>query len=214
MIAIVDYGMGNIHSVNKALQISGAKTIIINKPADIQLCDKLVLPGVGAFDDAILELKKQRLIKALLAHIKLKKPFLGICLGMQILFEVSEEAAQAKGLGVLKGVVKRFQSHKDLKVPHIGWNQIKTVNLPINSAVQRKSKKCPLLKDIPNGSYAYFCHSYYPEPEDKNVIAALTDYGINFASCVWKDNVYGVQFHPEKSQIIGLKILENFVNLC
>ncbi len=206
MIAIVDYGMGNIHSVNKALQASGAKTVIINKPAGIRSCDKLVLPGVGAFDDAILELKKQRLITALLTHIKLKKPFLGICLGMQILFEGSEEAVQAKGLGVLKGVVKKFQSHKDLKVPHIGWNQIKIA--------QQQTKKCLLLKDIPNGSYAYFCHSYYPQPKDKNVIAAQTDYGINFASCVWRDNVYGVQFHPEKSQTIGLKILKNFVNLC
>ncbi len=203
MIAIIDYGMGNIHSVNKALQACGAKTVIMNKPVDIHLCDKLVLPGVGAFDDAMLELKKHGLVTALLTHIKARKPFLGICLGMQLLFAQSEEAKRSRGLGVLSGIVKKFEEIKGLRVPHIGWNQIKKIK-----------NECPLLKDIPDGSYVYFCHSYYPQPKDKGIVVSQTDYGIDFVSCVWKDNVYGAQFHPEKSQTIGLKILENFVNLC
>jgi len=201
MIAIIDYGMGNIHSVNKALQLFGAKTIITNKPKDIQSCEKVVLPGVGAFEDAVLELKKQGLISALTEQIRNKKPFLGICLGMQLLFQESEEAKRVRGLGVLKGRVKRFENKRGLKIPHMGWNQLRIKN------------ECPLLRDIPDDSYVYFCHSYYPVAQDKSVIAASTDYGINFASCVWQDNIYGVQFHPEKSQAAGLKILENFVNL-
>ena len=203
MIAIIDYGMGNIHSVNKALQLFGAKTIVTNNPKDIAASEKAVLPGVGAFDDAMLELSKQGLIPVLSEHIKNGKAFLGICLGMQLLFEESQEAKETKGLGILKGRVGRFKADKGLKVPHMGWNQLK------------KSKaECPLLKNIPDNSFVYFCHSYYPEPKDESVIAATTDYGHDFASFVWKDNVFGVQFHPEKSQSVGLKILESFVALC
>ncbi len=202
MIAIIDYGMGNIHSVQKALEYMGAKTRVTNKPSDINSCDKVVLPGVGAFDDAVRELKKQGLISCLADEINKKKPFLGICLGMQLLFVKSEEAPSAKGLGILKGMVTRFKGLIGLKVPHMGWNQLKKV-----------SSECPLLKDVPDNSYVYFCHSYYPVPDKKSVVAATTDYGRDFASIVWQDNVYGVQFHPEKSQAIGLKILENFVNL-
>ena len=203
MIAIIDYGMGNIHSVQKALQLYGAKTTVTNKNEEIKAADKAVLPGVGAFDDAMSELKKQGLISALKEYIKNKKPFLGICLGMQLLFEESEEASQANGLGILKGGVKRFKGLSGLKVPHMGWNQLK-----------KDSSQCPLLKDIPDNSYVYFCHSYYPEPKNQDIVAATTDYGINFSSVVWKDNIYGVQFHPEKSQKTGLRMLENFVNLC
>ncbi|MCX5704080.1 MAG: imidazole glycerol phosphate synthase subunit HisH [Candidatus Omnitrophica bacterium] len=203
MIAIIDYGMGNIHSVNKALQLYGAKTIVTNKPREIKSCDKVVLPGVGAFDDAMLELEKQDLKTSISGHIKNKKPFLGICLGMQLLFEKSKEAKKAKGLGILKGSVERFADKKSLKVPHIGWNQLKKV-----------TRECQLLKDIPDGSYVYFCHSYYPQPKDANIIAAYADYGIDFPAVVWQDNLYGVQFHPEKSQATGLKIIENFVKLC
>lgn len=203
MIAIIDYGMGNIHSVQKALQLFGAKTTVTNKAEEIRAADKAVLPGVGAFDDAMRELKKQGLNLALNEYIKSKKPFLGICLGMQLLFDESEEATESKGLGILKGKVKRFEELKGLKVPHMGWNQLKV-----------KSDECPLLKDIPDNSYVYFCHSYYPKPSNENVIAATTDYGIEFSSVVWQDNIYGVQFHPEKSQKTGLKMLENFVNLC
>jgi len=211
MIAIIDYGMGNIHSVNKALQLFGAKTIVTNKAKDIEAAEKAVLPGVGAFDDAVMELKKQDLIKAIKEFVKTKKPFLGICLGMQLLFEKSEEAAKSKGLGFFKGGVKRFQDSKSLKVPHMGWNQLEKVT---RSQSHEVTNECLLLKDVPDDSFVYFCHSYYPEPKDKSVIAATTDYGKEFASVVWKDNLYGVQFHPEKSQKTGLKIIENFVNLC
>ncbi len=195
--------MGNIHSVQKALESMGAKTIVTNKPVDIKTCDKVVLPGVGAFDDAMQELKNQDLISVLNEHIKSKKIFLGICLGMQLLFESSEEAKESKGLGILKGTVNKFENRDNLKVPHMGWNQLKM-----------KKSACPLLKDIPDDSDVYFCHSYYPQPKDERIIAATTDYGIDFTSVLWQDNIYGVQFHPEKSQEVGLKILKNFVNLC
>ncbi len=194
--------MGNIHSVQKALESMGAKTVVTNNPEDIKACDKAVLPGVGAFDDAMQELKRQDLISALNEHIKAKKIFLGICLGMQLLFESSEEARVTKGLGLLKGTVRKFENKDNLKVPHMGWNQLKTRNI-----------SCPLLKDIPDNSYVYFCHSYYPKPQDERIIAATTDYGIDFTSILWQDNIYGAQFHPEKSQEAGLKILKNFVSL-
>jgi len=210
MVAIIDYGMGNIHSVNKALELYGAKTLVTNKPEDIRNCDKAVLPGVGAFDDAMQELKKQGLLTVINTHIKDKKPFLGICLGMQLLFEESEEAKTAKGLGILKGRVKKFAYKKGLKVPHMGWNQL----IKVKSQKLKGKSECPLLKDIPDNSFVYFCHSYYPETRGKNITAAFTNYGGDFSSIVWQDNVYGVQFHPEKSQAIGLKIIENFVHLC
>ena len=202
MIAIIDYGMGNIHSVQKALESMGAKTIVTNKPDGIKASDKAVLPGVGAFDDAMQELKRQNLILSLTEHIKSKKIFLGICLGMQLLFEESEEAKQSKGLGLLKGRVKKFENKDNLKVPHMGWNQLKV-----------KNSSCPLLKGVADNSYVYFCHSYYPEPKNEGIIATTTDYGIDFTSILWQDNIYGAQFHPEKSQETGLKILRNFVNL-
>jgi len=211
MIAIIDYGMGNIHSVNKALQLYGAKTLVTNKPEDIQACEKAVLPGVGAFDDAMQELKKQGLLPVINAHIKNKKPFLGICLGMQLLFEKSEEAKLSRGLGILKGRVKKFADKKGLKVPHMGWNQLRKVT---TSQRHNVTSSCPLLDGIPDGAFVYFCHSYYPEARSKDVTAAATDYGGDFTSIVWQDNVYGVQFHPEKSQSIGLKMIENFVDLC
>jgi glutamine amidotransferase len=202
MIAIIDYGMGNIHSVKKALERYGAKIKVSNHAKEIAACEKIVLPGVGAFGDAMQELARQGLVPLIKDEVKNKKPFLGICLGMQLLFDRSEEARECKGLGIIKGEVRRF-AVSDLKVPHMGWNQLK-----------KNSEVCPLLKNIPDNSFVYFCHSYYPEPNDQQAIAAATDYGINFASVVWKDNVYGAQFHPEKSQEIGLKMLENFVNSC
>ena len=208
MIAIIDYGMGNIHSVQKALESLGGKVMVTNKPGDIKKCDKIVLPGVGAFDDAMMELEKQDLIAALKEHVKNKKIFLGICLGMQLLFETSQEAIKEKGLGILKGRVVRFSDKKAIKVPHIGWNQLNLVT----SHKSQVASQCPLLRDIPDNSYVYFCHSYYPDPKDKDIIAATTSYGIDFPSIIWQDNIYGAQFHPEKSQAVGLKILENFVN--
>ncbi|MFH1641245.1 MAG: imidazole glycerol phosphate synthase subunit HisH [Candidatus Omnitrophota bacterium] len=203
MIAIIDYGMGNIHSVKKALEHFGAKTIVTNNPKEIGNCEKAILPGVGAFDDAMSELKNQKLISAINEHIRQKKAFLGICLGMQLLLEKSEEANRSKGLGIFKGSVKRFEDKKGFPVPHIGWNQLKI-----------KRSDSPLLKDLPDNSYVYFCHSYYPKPQDPGIIATTTGYGFDFASILWKNNIYGTQFHPEKSQKTGLKMLKNFVTLC
>ncbi|MDD5027569.1 MAG: imidazole glycerol phosphate synthase subunit HisH [Candidatus Omnitrophica bacterium] len=202
MIAIIDYGMGNIHSVKKALELYGAKTKVSNNPREISSCRKIILPGVGAFGEAAQELEKQGLAALIKDEIKNRKPFLGICLGMQLLFEKSEEANKCPGLGIIRGEVKKFPV-SDLKVPHMGWNQLK-----------QEIDSCPLLKGIAGGSYVYFCHSYYPQPKEAAVVAATTGYGMNFASIVWQDNVYGAQFHPEKSQGVGLKMLENFVNLC
>jgi glutamine amidotransferase len=160
------------------------------------------LPGVGAFADAVTELKKRRLFFALKEEIARKKIFLGICLGMQLLFEGSQEAPGQKGLALLGGSVKKFQASRRLKVPQMGWNQLDI----------RKSA-CPLLRGVSEGDYVYFCHSYYPEPKDKSQAAATTRYGTDFASVIWKDNLFAVQFHPEKSQAVGLKILKNFVKL-
>ncbi|MFA5276239.1 MAG: imidazole glycerol phosphate synthase subunit HisH [Candidatus Omnitrophota bacterium] len=203
MIAIIDYGMGNIHSVNKALQLLGAQTKITNNLKEIAQADKAVLPGVGAFDDAVLELEKQGLIKAIKDFVKSGKPLLGICLGLQLFFEESEEARSKKGLGLIKGSVKRFLHKDNLKIPHMGWNQIKVIN-----------KTCPLFKGTNDDAFVYFCHSYYPVPREHSVIAATCDYGQEFAAAIAKDNLYGVQFHPEKSQKTGLNILEGFVKLC
>ena len=203
-IAIIDYGMGNIHSVAKAIQSCGVEPIITNKKTDISLADKIILPGVGAFDDAMLELKKLDLVSIILERINCKKPFLGICLGMQLLLESSQEAKVNPGLGVLKGQVVKFNAGQGLKVPHMGWNDLKVA-----------AKDCLLLSGISSGqAQVYFCHSYYPEPSDKSVIAATCNYGLEFGCVLHKDNVYGVQFHPEKSQGTGLKIIKNFVELC
>jgi glutamine amidotransferase len=202
MIALIDYGMGNIHSVKKALELCGAQVLVTNKLKDISSCDKIVLPGVGAFDDAVSELEKEDLIPIIKSQVSSGKYFLGVCLGMQLLFEDSEEAKTKKGLGIIKGRVKKFPKGK-FKVPHMGWNQIEKVK-----------EDCGLLKGIEDGACFYFCHSYYPLPFDKDVVAATCDYGAGFASVVNRDNVYGVQFHPEKSQDVGLKVIKNFVKLC
>jgi glutamine amidotransferase len=209
MIVIVDYGMGNIHSVQKAIEFFKVKALVTNKPQDISNADKVILPGVGAFKDAMEALKKYNLIRPLIEHINNKKPFLGICLGMQLLFQESQEAEGKKGLAILKGEVVKFKDKKNLKIPHIGWN---CLNKPANKGGWVR-KQCPLLEGVEWGDYVYFCHSYYPKPVESGVVAAATDYGTQFTSVVWQDNVYGVQFHPEKSQRVGLRILENFVNL-
>lgn len=201
MIAIVDYAMGNLHSVKKAFERVGAKVLVTSDPEQILRAEKLVLPGVGAFPDAMKELRKRGLIQAIKKFISSGMPYLGICLGLQLLLTRSEEGKGAKGLDIIRGTVKRFRlSPARLKVPHIGWNQIQMRN-------------CPLFKGIPDNSYMYFVHSYYADPEDKSQVAAVTDYGIEFASLVFKDNIFATQFHPEKSQQLGLRLLENFVNL-
>jgi glutamine amidotransferase len=197
MIAIVDYGMGNIHSVNKALRVLGARTVVTGRKEDISHSSAIVLPGVGAFDDAMLALKAKGLVVFLKDEISKGKPFLGICLGMQLLFEKSEEGRE-KGLGVIPGKVVKFSPKRRLKVPHIGWDRIKGAQCPVSS--------------VKDGQYVYFCHSYYAVPKDKEVVAATADYGVRFAAMVVKENIFGMQFHPEKSQMAGLRILKSFLN--
>ena len=199
MITIIDYGMGNLRSVQKALESVGGKTRITQNIKDVERAEKLVLPGVGAMQPAMNKLNELGLIPAIKDFLNQKKPFLGICLGFQLLFDKSDEGGQVQGLGICSGRVKKFTS---LKVPHMGWNQL-----------QIQKKDCPLFKGIKNGANVYFCHSYYADPKDSNFSTTTTDYGIAFASSVWKDNLFGVQFHPEKSQTVGLKILENFQKL-
>ena len=198
MIVLIDYGAGNLKSVTNALDFLKVKYKVTDKPEDIKKADKLIFPGVGSFGDCIGSLKNKGLTETLKEEIT-KKPYLGICLGLQILFESSEESKGVKGLSILKGKCKKF-ANKGLKVPQIGWNSIKIVN-------------DHLLKRVPDSSYLYFVHSYYVEPEDKEIIAATTDYGIEYCSGITKDNIFAFQFHPERSGDIGLQILKNFVEL-
>lgn len=202
MIAIVDYGMGNIHSVRKALETQGAATVVTGDPEEIRRADKVVLPGVGAFGDAMEELERQNLVSALVEHILAKKVFLGICLGMHLLFEDSEESLGVKGLGVIKGSVRRFEPGAGRKVPHMGWNRIRLLQ-----------PQCPLFAGLNGGETVYFCHAYYPEVRDREAVAASTQYGVEFASIVWRENLFAMQFHPEKSQTAGLRLIERFVRL-
>ena len=204
MIALLDYGSGNLRSVHKALLKVGADVRIVQRPEEIGDARALVLPGVGAFDDCIHALRKQGLLEASREFINSGKPFLGICVGYQALFEKSEEFNScAAGLGIFSGKVVRFSESSGLKIPQIGWNQLEIVNA-----------KCPLYRGIANGSYVYFVHSFYPQPVDDSIVATRTDYGGKFASSVWRDNVFATQFHPEKSQEVGLQLLKNFVGLA
>lgn len=202
MIALLDYGAGNLRSVHKALRHVGADVQLAARPEEMQEAHAAVLPGVGAFDDCMNALGKQELLEATREFIRSGKPFLGICVGYQALFEKSEEFNScAAGLSIFKGPVVRFNASQGLKVPQIGWNQIE-ISAP----------DCPIYAGIPSGSHVYFVHSYYPKPEDPGIVATRTDYGVDFASSVWKDNVFATQFHPEKSQGVGLKLLRNFVD--
>lgn len=200
MIAIVDYGMGNLRSVQKAFEKIGAEARVIQSPRDLISARGIVLPGVGAFGQAIDNLRAAGWVEPLCESSALGIPFIGICLGMQLLFESSEEMGQHEGLGILQGDVRRFTG--ELKVPQMGWNQI------------RIKQTSPLLRDVADGSYAFYVHSYYCAPCDPSVVLATTDYGIEFASVVARGNVFGAQFHPEKSQAVGLKMLENFVAMA
>jgi glutamine amidotransferase len=203
VIALLDYGSGNLRSVHKSLLKVGADVRLVQRPDEIGAARGLVLPGVGAFDDCINALRKQELLEASRDFIKTGKPFLGICVGYQALFEHSEEFNScAAGLGVFRGKVVRFTGRPGLKIPQIGWNQIEVTQAG-----------CPLYRGIANGSYVYFVHSFYPQPQDESIIATRTEYGDNFASSVWRDNVFATQFHPEKSQKVGLQLLKNFVEL-
>jgi glutamine amidotransferase len=204
MIALLDYGSGNLRSVHKALLKVGASVRVARRPDEIGDARAMVLPGVGAFDDCIHALRKQELLEAARTFIQSGKPFFGICVGYQALFEKSEEFNScAAGLGVFKGRVVRFSEKHGLKIPEIGWNRIEIVK-----------PGCPLFRGVANGSYVYFVHSFYPQPADDAIIATRTEYGDTFASSVWRDNVFATQFHPEKSQKVGLQLLKNFVDLA
>jgi imidazole glycerol-phosphate synthase subunit HisH len=204
MIALLDYGSGNMRSVEKALLKAGAEVRVITTPGLLKEARAAVLPGVGAFDDCMSAMQRQELFGAVRDFIQSGRPFLGICVGYQALFERSEEFNScAAGLGVFRGKVVRFTARPGLKIPQIGWNQLDIVR-----------PECPLYRGIPNQSHVYFVHSFFPQPLDPTILATQTTYGESFASSVWKDNVFATQFHPEKSQQIGLKLLENFVALA
>ncbi len=202
MITIVDYGMGNLASVSNALKRYAGRISISSDADDIKRADKLILPGVGAFKDAYDEIEKRGLLEPVSDFINSGKPFLGICLGLQLLFTKSFEEGEHKGFDIIKGDVISFKRDSGMKVPHMGWNNI----------IQAASE-CPVLKGVPDKTYMYFVHSYYVVPEDSSVCAAFTDYGGRFCSMIQKDNVFAMQFHPEKSQKHGLKIIENFVGI-
>ena len=204
MIVIIDYGMGNLKSVQNAFTKVGYKAVITDNPNLIKKAGAIVLPGVGAFRDAIKFLKDKKIDKELIKAIEEGKPFLGICLGMQLLFTFSEEGGLFDGLNIVSGKVRRFPD--SVKCPHLGWNKIKF-------AYNSNNNKNPIFQDIPDESYFYFVHSYFCEPDNQEVICSTTDYGLVFPSSIWEENLFGVQFHPEKSSTLGLKILKNFGEL-
>lgn len=201
MIAIIDYDAGNIKSVEKALQKLGADVVITNDAQEILRADKVILPGVGAFGDAMANLKKFGLDKVIYEVVEKGTPFLGICLGLQLLFERSDETPGVEGLGILKGEILRIPDKDDLKIPHMGWNSLHLQN------------QGRLFMGLSEQSYVYFVHSYYLKAEDEQIVKATTDYSVNIHASVEKDNVFACQFHPEKSSDVGLKILKNFVEL-
>ncbi len=196
MIAIVDYGMGNLRSVEKGFKKVGVEAKVTSSAREIDDASAVVLPGVGAFRDCIRNLTDLSLTGAIAKAIQTGKPYLGICLGLQVLFSESEEFGRCTGLDILRGQVVRFRIKE--KVPHMGWNTVNVVRRP------------PIFSGIPDNAYFYFVHSFYVVPDDEGVVAGTTDYGISFTSMVWKDNVFATQFHPEKSQEMGLKVLSGF----
>jgi len=206
VIAIVDYGMGNLRSVQKALERVNAAVEIVTRPDQIERADKVVLPGVGAFRDAVAHLRQQDLVEPLIAAARSGRPFLGICLGLQLLFDVSYEGGEYTGLGVIPGKVVRFDfldlpDGRDLKVPHMGWNQLVW------------DEPCPLMQGLQSPTHFYFVHSYYVAPDDASVSFGRCTYGVPFTAMIWRDNLFATQFHPEKSQAAGLTILRNFAAL-
>ena len=203
MIALLDYGSGNLRSVEKALKHVGADVRVTSDRNVMRDARAVVLPGVGAFDDCLNAMARQELLDGVKEFIRSGRPFLGICVGYQALFERSEEFNScADGLGIFKGKVVRFTGQAGYKVPQIGWNEI-----------QITKPECPLFCGIPNGSHFYFVHSFYPKPMDESIVATRTMYGDHFSSSIWRDNVFATQFHPEKSQKQGLQLLKNFVAL-
>ncbi len=199
-VSIIDYGMANLRSVQKAFEHEGTHAQIISQPEQIDAADKIVLPGVGAFRDAVATLREKNLAEPIIRHIEKGKPFLGICLGLQMLFDVGYEDGEHRGLGVLSGRCVRFDVDQSmgLKVPHMGWNQLQ---------IKHRS---PILRDLADDACVYFVHGYHVETDDASVIATTTDYGRPFVSSIWRDNLMATQFHPEKSQKVGLQMLANF----
>jgi glutamine amidotransferase len=207
MIALVDYGIGNLRSVEKALQAVGAEVCLTSTPEGILSAEKVVLPGVGAFGDGMTGLRERGLVEAVQSLPAKGIPLLGICLGMQLFFEVGEEMGEHAGLGLIPGRVRRFPE-TGLKIPHTGWNQI---------SFMPGSLHCPgipLLEGLEYGCYAYFNHSFYCDPSKATDILARTEYGLEYASVIGRGCLYGAQFHPEKSQAVGLQVLRNFVERC
>ena len=198
MVAIIDYGAGNLLSVQKALDYIGCPHQVTSDPAEILSADGAILPGVGSFGDAMAHLRSGPL-EAVRSFARSGKPFLGICLGLQILFDSSEESPGVEGLSLMKGRVRRFPSDMGLKIPHIGWNSIAC------------NKECPLFEGLPANPYVYFVHSYYLTADDENEVAAVAEYGVPFHAAAWQGNVFATQFHPEKSGAVGLQMLRNFV---
>jgi glutamine amidotransferase len=205
-VTIIDYGMGNLRSVQKGFEKVGSAALVTADPREVEQAERLVLPGVGAFRDCMDNLRQGGFIEPILRHVESGRPFLGICLGLQLLFTESEEFGRHQGLDIIPGKVVRFptdlrQGDEELKVPHMGWNQIEI------------RRPAPVFKGVEDGVSVYFVHSYYVVPEDESAVATVTDYGIPFCSAVWRDNVMATQFHPEKSQQVGLQILKNFAKL-
>ena len=206
-VYIVDYQMGNLRSVQKALEKVGATAHITDDPALARRADKLVLPGVGAFEDAMVALRSRGLDQAVREFVATGRPFLGICLGLQLLFDEGFEDGRHQGLGLLGGQCVALKENltgpdgRRLKVPHMGWNGLDV------------ARRSPILEGYPEGAQVYFVHSYAVEPADESVVSTRTDYGLPFVSSVWRDNIMATQFHPEKSQQVGLRMLRNFVNL-
>lgn len=201
MITIIDYGMGNLRSVQKACESLGVEAAIATTPAEVASAEKLILPGVGAFRDAIAELRRQELVEPILAHVAADRPLLGICLGLQLLFERSFEDGEYTGLGILAGDVVRFPESPTLKVPHMGWNRLS----------RRGATR--LLEGIPDEAHFYFVHSYYVRPNDAANVAATCEHGVEFCAMIARGNLFATQFHPEKSQRVGLKLLDNFAKM-
>jgi len=198
MIAIIDYGMGNLRSVQKGLEHVGFNAVVTRDVSEIDAARGVVLPGVGAFSACMENLRKFGLIEPIQEIVRRKKPFLGICLGLQLLFSESEEFGRQKGLALFAGKVVGFHALEDLKVPHMGWNRIE------------KKKESPFLEGIATGDYVYFVHSFYVVPDESSIVATTTDYGNSFVSSIATDRLFACQFHPEKSQELGLRILANF----
>lgn len=201
MIAIIDYDAGNIKSVEKALHYLGEEVVVTRNADEILGSDKVILPGVGAFGVAMEKIRSFGLEDTIHKVVEKKIPFLGICLGLQLMFESSDEAPGVSGLGLLPGKILRIPKNGDLKIPHMGWNNLK---------VKEGSR---LFQELPENPYVYFVHSYYLKAEDESIVAATTEYGVNIDASVEKDNIFACQFHPEKSSTVGLQILRNFISL-